>query len=99
MNTKNKTGSKHSPSDHKRSGERHGSTSRGQKSEILYPQVSESGSQWESADANFSERNDVTPPNKKEFPSLGPSKTDFESRPQGRTTGRMISHEPGTEGS
>ncbi|WP_413667898.1 hypothetical protein ACEN9X_25975 [Mucilaginibacter sp. Mucisp86] len=51
-----------------------------------------------SADTSFSEQTDVTPPNKKEFPSQGPAKTDFESRPQGRTTGRMVGHEPGTEG-
>jgi hypothetical protein len=51
-----------------------------------------------SADTSFSEQTDVTPPNKKEFPSVGPAKTDFESRPHGRTTGRMLGHEPGTEG-
>ena len=51
-----------------------------------------------SADTSFSEQTDVTPPNKHEFPSVGPAKTDFESRPHGRTTGRMIGHEPGTEG-
>jgi hypothetical protein len=51
-----------------------------------------------SADASYSEQTDVTPPNKHEFPSVGPSKTDFASRPQGRTTGRMVGHEPGTEG-
>lgn len=50
------------------------------------------------ADTSFSEKNDVTPPNKREFPSVGPAKTDFEARPQGRTTGRMVGHEPGTEG-
>ncbi|WP_184549894.1 hypothetical protein [Mucilaginibacter sp. FT3.2] len=50
------------------------------------------------ADTSYSEQTDVTPPNKKEFPSVGPSKTDFASRPQGRTTGRMVGHEPGTEG-
>ncbi|MFB9845097.1 hypothetical protein [Mucilaginibacter ginsenosidivorans] len=71
---------------------------KGQKDEILYPRESESASSQEKgADASFTERNDVTPPNKKEFPSVGPSKADFESRPQGRTTGRMIGHEPGTE--
>lgn len=71
---------------------------KGQKDEILYPRESESASSAEEgADASFTERNDVTPPNKKEFPSVGPSKADFESRPQGRTTGRMIGHEPGTE--
>lgn len=40
---------------------------------------------------------DVTPPNHKEFPTVGPGKVDFESRPHGRTTGRMVGHEPGTE--
>ena len=49
-------------------------------------------------DASYSEQNDVTPPNKKEFPTEGPAKADFESRPFGRTTGRMVGHEPGTEG-
>lgn len=67
------------------------------KEEILYPHESESGPQREGADATYTERNDVTPPNRKEFPSVGPAKTDFEARKQGRTTGRMIGHEPGTE--
>jgi hypothetical protein len=49
-------------------------------------------------DASYSEQNDVTPPDQKEFPAEGPAKTDFESRPFGRTTGRMVGHEPGTEG-
>ena len=68
------------------------------KEEVLNPHESEASPQREGADATFTERNDVTPPNQKEFPSVGPAKTDFESRPQGRTTGRMIGHEPGTEG-
>lgn len=51
----------------------------------------------EGNDASFSEQTDVTPPNKKEFPSVGPAETDFVSRPNGRTTGRMVGHEPGTE--
>jgi len=67
------------------------------KKEILYPHESEAGAQREGADASFTGRNDVTPPNKKEFPSVGPAKTDFEARKLGRTTGRMIGHEPGTE--
>ena len=67
------------------------------KEEILYPHESEAAPQREGADASFTERNDVTPPNKKEFPSVGPAKTDFEARKLGRTTGRMIGHEPGTE--
>ncbi|MGZ3753241.1 MAG: hypothetical protein ACXVAU_18295, partial [Mucilaginibacter sp.] len=66
--------------------------------ELLYPHESETGPQREGADATFTERNDVTPPNRKEFPSVGPAKTDFASRKLGRTTGRMIGHEPGTEG-
>lgn len=48
-------------------------------------------------DASFSEQIDVTPPNKQEFPVEGPGKADFESRPHGRSTGRMVGHEPGTE--
>jgi hypothetical protein len=48
-------------------------------------------------DASYSEQTDVTPPKQREFPSEGPAKTDFESRPHGRTTGRMVGHEPGTE--
>jgi hypothetical protein len=53
----------------------------------------------EGADTSYSEQNDVTPPNPHEFPSVGAAtKTDFASRPQGRTTGRMVGHEPGTEG-
>jgi hypothetical protein len=68
------------------------------KEEILYPHESETAPQREGADASYTERNDVTPPNKKEFPSVGPAKTDFEAKKLGRTTGRMIGHEPGTEG-
>ena len=68
------------------------------KKELIYPNEAEANEQREGADATFTERNDVTPPNKKEFPSVGIAKTDFVSRPQGRTTGRMIGHEPGTEG-
>ena len=49
-------------------------------------------------DENFSEKNDVPAMPKKEFPSVGNAKTDFASRPTGRRTGRMVGHEPGTEG-
>jgi hypothetical protein len=63
----------------------------------MYSHESETANQREDADATFTERNDVPPPNRKEFPSVGPAKTDFGSRKQGRTTGRMIGHEPGTE--
>jgi hypothetical protein len=70
---------------------------RNSKEETIYPHESESSQQREGADSSFTERNDVTPPARKEFPSVGPAKTDFESRKLGRKTGRMIGHEPGTE--
>lgn len=85
---------KHSPLDPSKRPEKRPSS---QKEEILYPHESEASPQREGADASFIGRNDVTPPNKKEFPGVGPAKADFESRKLGRTTGRMIGHEPGTE--
>nr|WP_294942786.1 hypothetical protein [uncultured Mucilaginibacter sp.] len=63
-----------------------------------YRQQNEQEQQQDGNDASYSEQNDVTPPNKKEFPSEGPARADFETRNQGRTTGRMVGHEPGTEG-
>lgn len=64
-----------------------------------YRRQSEQEQQQEGADTSYSESNDVTPPNKHDFPSVGvATKTDFASRPHGRTTGRMLGHEPGTEG-
>jgi len=63
-----------------------------------YPHEKEYVRPKEGNDASYSEQNDVTPPDKKEFPSVGPAETDFVSRPHGRTTGRMVGHEPGTEG-
>lgn len=48
-------------------------------------------------DASFSERNDVTPPNEKEFPAEGPARADFSAEHHNRSTGRMVGHEPGTE--
>ena len=50
-----------------------------------------------SNEGSYSEQTDVTPPNHKEFPTVGPGKADFESRPFGRRTARMVGHEPGTE--
>jgi len=70
---------------------------RSSKKETIYPHEGEVSQQQEGADSSFTERNDVTPPKKKEFPSVGAAKTDFESKKLGRTTGRMIGHEPGTE--
>ncbi|GAB2685375.1 hypothetical protein GCM10027037_03620 [Mucilaginibacter koreensis] len=63
----------------------------------------DSGTEVEQQDrgdeGSFSEQTDVTPPTPHEFPSTGThTETDFASRNQGRTTGRMIGHEPGTEG-
>ncbi|TSD66107.1 hypothetical protein FFF34_001520 [Inquilinus sp. KBS0705] len=63
-----------------------------------YTQQNEQQQQQGGNDASYSEQNDVTPPNQHEFPSTGSPQTDFASRDQGRTTGRMIGHEPGTEG-
>ncbi|RFZ90655.1 hypothetical protein D0C36_16970 [Mucilaginibacter conchicola] len=64
-----------------------------------YSQRPEQEQQQEGSDTSYSEQNDVTPPEKREFPAEGvATKTDFTSRNQGRTTGRMLGHEPGTEG-
>ncbi|MFA6086021.1 hypothetical protein [Mucilaginibacter sp.] len=64
-----------------------------------YSTQTEVNQQQQGADTSYSEQNDVTPPNPHEFPSVGvATKTDFVSRPHGRTTGRMLGHEPGTEG-
>lgn len=49
-------------------------------------------------DASYSEQNDVNPPRNPEFPSEGRAQTDFTPGNHGRTTGRMVGHEPGTEG-
>jgi hypothetical protein len=62
-----------------------------------YPHETEFAHPQEGSDASYSEQNDVTPPNKREFPSVGPAETDFVTGPR-RTTGRMVGHEPGTEG-
>jgi hypothetical protein len=64
---------------------------------VEFPHENEFSKPAEGNDTSYSEKNDVTPPNKKEFPSVGPAETDFVSRPNGRTTGRMVGHEPGTE--
>ena len=63
-----------------------------------YPHEIEQEQHKEGSDTSYSEQTDVTPPNQKEFPSVHNAKTDFASRRQGRTTGRMLGHEPGTEG-
>ncbi|QKJ30559.1 hypothetical protein HQ865_12585 [Mucilaginibacter mali] len=49
-------------------------------------------------DASYSEQTDVTPPRTHEFPSEGRAETDFTPGNHGRSTGRMVGHEPGTEG-
>ncbi len=64
-----------------------------------YRQQNEQEQQQDGADTSYSEQNDVTPPDSHEFPATGAAtKTNFTSRNQGRTTGRMLGHEPGTEG-
>jgi hypothetical protein len=63
-----------------------------------YPNEHEQEQQQGGSDASYSEQNDVTPPNQKEFPSVGNATTDFKPSNHGRTTGRMVGHEPGTEG-
>ena len=63
-----------------------------------YTEQTEQQQQQGGNDTSYSEQTDVTPPNQHEFPSTGSPQTDFASRNQGRTTGRMVGHEPGTEG-
>jgi hypothetical protein len=62
-----------------------------------YPHETERELPQEGGNASYSEQIDVTPPRPHEFPSVGNAKTDFAARKQGRTTGRMLGHEPGTE--
>ncbi|SHN29120.1 hypothetical protein [Mucilaginibacter sp. OK098] len=62
-----------------------------------YPHQIEQEQQQEGNDASYSEQTDVTPPNQKEFPSVGNPETNFKPSNHGRTTGRMVGHEPGTE--
>ena len=62
-----------------------------------YPHVREQEQQQSGNDASYSEQTDVTPPNQHEFPSTGHATTDFKPSNHGRTTGRMVGHEPGTE--
>ena len=63
-----------------------------------YPHEREQEQHQGGAETSYSEQVDLTPPNQHEFPSVGNVKTDFETRNLGRTTGRMVGHEPGTEG-
>ncbi len=61
-----------------------------------YPREIEQEQQQSGNDASYSEEHDVTPPTPHEFPSFGNAETDFVSAGRhGRTTGRMIDHEPG----
>jgi hypothetical protein len=65
---------------------------------LEYPHETEFRQQDKGNDTRYGEQGDVTPPAPHEFPSVGNAKTDFAARRQGRTTGRMVGHEPGTEG-
>ena len=63
-----------------------------------YPHEIERQEQQGGGNASYSEQIDVTPPKPHEFPSVGNNtKADFVSKPYGRTTGRMIGSDPGTE--
>jgi hypothetical protein len=62
-----------------------------------YPHEREQEQQQQGSDASYSEQTDVTPPKQHEFPSVGNTETDFKPSNHGRTTGRMVGHEPGTE--
>ena len=62
-----------------------------------YPHESEQEQQQGGNDVSYSEQVDVTPPKQHEFPSVGNAQTDFKPSNHGRTTGRMIGGEPGTE--
>lgn len=62
-----------------------------------YPHETEQEQQQGGNDASYSEQTDVTPPKQHEFPSVGNATTDFKPSNHGRTTGRMVGHEPGTE--
>ena len=48
-----------------------------------------------SNEGSYSEHLDVIPPKPHEFPTFGIAETDFQPSDHGRTTGRMIDHEPG----
>ena len=63
-----------------------------------YPHETEQQQQQGGSDTSYSEQVDVTPPNPHEFPSVGNAETDFRPSDHGRRTGRMVGHEPGTEG-
>ncbi|MBS7563567.1 hypothetical protein KHS38_04035 [Mucilaginibacter sp. Bleaf8] len=65
--------------------------------DLRYPNEDEVPPAGRDDEGNFSEQIDVTPPTPHEMPSVGRAETDFTSRPHGRTTGRMLGHEPGTE--
>ena len=66
--------------------------------ELLYPRERENEQLEGGSDGSYSEQVDVTRPKPHEFPAFGNAKTDFVSKNLGRKTGRMIGHEPGTEG-
>lgn len=63
-----------------------------------YSQQQEVQQQNDGSDTSYTEQNDVTPPEQHEFPSEGRATTDFRPNDHGRSTGRMVGHEPGTEG-
>lgn len=68
--------------------------------DLRYPKEAETTPQTTSTEqeTSWSEQIDVNPPEQHGFPSEGPSKADFHTRSHGRTTGRIIGDDPGTEG-
>ncbi len=63
-----------------------------------YPRETELKSHLSSgSDTSYSEQIDVSPPKRREFPSVGNAKGDFAARKLGRVTGTMLGHEPGIE--
>ncbi|GAB3928810.1 hypothetical protein [Mucilaginibacter myungsuensis] len=63
-----------------------------------YSQQQEVQQNNDGSDTSYTEQNDVTPPEKHEFPSEGRATGNFQPSDHGRSTGRMVGHEPGTEG-
>lgn len=53
----------------------------------------------EGNDTSYQEQPGVTPPSRPEVPGTSPAEAYRSDNSHGRTTGRMVGHEPGTEGS
>lgn len=71
--------------------------SESEKENLIYPHETEVSKPDSGNDISYGEQGDVTPRAPHEFPSFSNVRTDFAARKQGRTTGRILGHEPGTE--